>query len=145
MSPVSRCVLAGLFAILAGGCGAATNHSNPSGNEQATAVADYGQAAEASCTTGEAEGKPLTASCVFVLANGRRFTCPERFAQRGSNGELARALHGVPGDCALAPERSRPASDRDDRIGAGMLDLAQGAGDRQRGPAATGHPEQPRR
>ena len=98
MSSVSRCVLAGLLAILAGGCGAATNHSNPSGNEQATAVAAYGQAAETSCTTGQAKGKPLTASCVFVLADGRRFTCPERFAhavQTASSLERSTACRAI--------------------------------------------------
>jgi hypothetical protein len=98
VSSVRRCVLAGLLAILAGGCGAATNHSNPSGNEQATAVADYGQAAEASCTTGEAKSKPLTASCVFVIADGRRFTCPERFAhavQTASSLERSTACRAI--------------------------------------------------
>jgi hypothetical protein len=75
-----RPFFAGLAAIIAGACGTATNHSNPIGTAQATAVADYAHAAEASCTTGEANGKPLTASCVFVLADGRRFTCPQRFA-----------------------------------------------------------------
>ena len=68
------------MAILAGACGTAANLSNPIGTGHATAVADYAQAAEASCTTGEANGRPLTSSCVFVLADGRRFTCPERFA-----------------------------------------------------------------
>lgn len=45
------------------------------------AVADYAQAAEASCATGETHGKPLRASCVFVLADGRRFSCPQRFGR----------------------------------------------------------------
>ena len=80
MSSPFRSVFAGLAAILAGACGTATNHSNPIGAGQATAVAVYAQAAEASCTTGEANGKPLAASCVFVLADDRRFTCPQRFA-----------------------------------------------------------------
>lgn len=98
MSSVRRCVLAGLLAILAGGCGAATNHSIPSGNQQASAVADYGQAAEASCTTGEATGKPLTASCGFVLADGRRFSCPERFThavQTASSLERSTACRAI--------------------------------------------------
>lgn len=98
MGSVSRGVLAGLLAILAGGCGAATNQSNPSGTGQATAVADYGQVAEASCTTGEANGKPLPASCVFVLADGRRFSCPERFAhavQTASSLERSRTCRAI--------------------------------------------------
>ena len=37
--------------------------------------------AEGSCATGESNGKPVRTSCVFTLADGRRFTCPQRFAQ----------------------------------------------------------------
>lgn len=47
----------------------------------ATGVSDYAQSVEASCSTGEANGKPVKTLCVFVLADGRRFSCPERFAQ----------------------------------------------------------------
>jgi hypothetical protein len=43
--------------------------------------ADYAQVAEGSCATGEANGKPFNTRCVFVLADGRRFSCPQRFAQ----------------------------------------------------------------
>lgn len=46
-----------------------------------TGVAGYAQAVEASCSTGEANGRPQKTSCVFVLADGRRFSCPERFAR----------------------------------------------------------------
>lgn len=100
MSSATRCVLAGLLAILAGGCGAATNHSDANGTRHATAAADYGQAAEASCTTtvGVANRKPLRASCVFVLADGRRFSCPERFGhavQTASSLERSRACRAI--------------------------------------------------
>ncbi|MGO9961740.1 MAG: hypothetical protein ACLP50_38165 [Solirubrobacteraceae bacterium] len=50
------------------------------GTRQATGIADYAQAAESSCTDGEANRKRLETSCVFVLADGRRFSCPPRFA-----------------------------------------------------------------
>jgi hypothetical protein len=80
MRSSGRWALAGLVAIVAGGCGAAINRSTATGSGQAAGTADYAQAAEASCTTGEANGKPLKPSCVFVLTDGRRLRCPERFS-----------------------------------------------------------------
>lgn len=76
-----RWALAGLVAVAATGCGTAASRSDPTGTGRATNIASYAQVAEASCTTGEANGKPLKTSCVFVLADGRRFSCPQRFAQ----------------------------------------------------------------
>ncbi len=58
----------------------------------------YGQVAEGSCATGEANGKPLKTSCVFVLADGRRFSCPQRFAhsvQTASSLERATACTAI--------------------------------------------------
>jgi hypothetical protein len=81
MRPSGRRALTGLVTIVAAGCGTATNSSNRSGTGRATGIADYAQVAEGSCTTGEANGKPLKTSCVFVLTDGRRFSCPERFAK----------------------------------------------------------------
>lgn len=81
MRSAGRWVLAGLVAIVAGGCGVARNHSDATGARQATGitVTDYAQLAEGSCATGEANGKVLKALCVFTLADGRRFSCPQRF------------------------------------------------------------------
>jgi hypothetical protein len=75
-----RWALAALVAILAGGCGTGT-HRNVSGARGASGSTEYGQAAEGSCMTGEAHGKPLPSSCVFVLTDGRRFRCPQRLAR----------------------------------------------------------------
>ena len=77
----SRWALAALVAIVAGGCGTATNPSNVTATAPATNIVSYAQVAEGSCSTGEANGKPSKTSCVFTLADGRRFTCPQRFAQ----------------------------------------------------------------
>ena len=70
----------GMIALLAGACGTAEHRSNATGPRQA-ADADYAQAAEASCATGETHDKPRRLSCVFVLADGRRFSCPQRFGR----------------------------------------------------------------
>jgi hypothetical protein len=77
MQPPGRWALAGLVALVVAGCGTATNRSNLTGSGRATA---YAQAVNASCTTAEIKRKPAKASCVFVLADGRRFSCPPRFA-----------------------------------------------------------------
>jgi hypothetical protein len=58
------------FAIVSGGCGTATNRSNGTGTARPAGLADYAQAVEGSCATDEANGKPLTTSRVFVLADG---------------------------------------------------------------------------
>jgi len=81
MRPFSRWALAGLVAIVAGGCGTATNRSNATGTASARSIVSYAQVAEGGCATGEANGKPLKTSCVFTLADGLRFSCPQRFAQ----------------------------------------------------------------
>jgi hypothetical protein len=81
MRSPDRRALVGLVAILAAGCGTATNGSNPTETERAAGNANYAQVAEGSCATGEANGKPFKPPCVFVLADGRRFSCPWRFAQ----------------------------------------------------------------
>lgn len=74
-----RFALAGLVTLVAG-YGTDTKRPNPTVARHAAGFAEYAQAAEASCATGEANGKPLKASCVFVLTDGRRFRCPERIA-----------------------------------------------------------------
>ena len=81
MRPFSRWALAGLVAIVAGGCGTATNRSNATGTASARSIASYAQVAEGGCATGQANGKPLKTSCVFTLADGLRFSCPQHFAQ----------------------------------------------------------------
>lgn len=81
MRSFSRLALGGLVAIVAGGCGAAANRSNATEATSARSIVSYAQVAEGSCATGEANGKPLRTSCVFTLADGRRFSCPQRFAQ----------------------------------------------------------------
>lgn len=81
MRSFGRWALAGLVAIVAGGCGSAANRTTATGAGRATGIADYAQVAEGSCATGEANGKPMKTSCVFVLADGLRFSCPRRFAQ----------------------------------------------------------------
>lgn len=81
MRSAGRWALAGLVAVAASGCGTAANRSDATATRQATGIADYAQSAEGSCATGEANGKPLKASCVFTLADGRRFNCPRRFAR----------------------------------------------------------------
>ena len=81
MRSLGRWAVVALVAIVAGGCGTATDRANATGTGRATSVADYAQLTEGSCATGEANGKPLKTSCVFVLADGRRFSCPQRFAQ----------------------------------------------------------------
>lgn len=78
MCPCGRWALVGLIAVVVGGCGTGINRPNTAGQ---IGITNYAQAAEASCATGEANGKPLKASCVFVLADGRRFSCPPRFAR----------------------------------------------------------------
>jgi hypothetical protein len=40
----------------------------------------YAQAVNASCNSSGTGGRPVKASCVFVLADGRQFSCPPRFA-----------------------------------------------------------------
>lgn len=82
MRSSGRWALAGLVAILAIGCGTATDRSNRGDAGRTPSVASYGQAAEGSCTTIAAtNGRPVNkTSCVFELADGRRFTCPESFA-----------------------------------------------------------------
>src|SRR5437588_6623989 len=81
MRSSGRWALAGLVAIVAGGCGTATNRSTATRTGEASGIADDAQVAEGSCATGEANGKPLKTSCTFVLTDGRRFSCPPRFAQ----------------------------------------------------------------
>ena len=78
MNSAGRWALAGLVALVTAGCGATTTRSNVTGTGQATR---YAQAVNASCNTSAVNGKPVKASCVFVLADGRRFSCPPRFAQ----------------------------------------------------------------
>jgi hypothetical protein len=92
MRPACRWALAGLVVIVASGCGTAVSRSIAIGAGQASRAAGYAQAVNGSCTTGEAIGKPLKAWCVFVLADGRRFSCPERLAQAAQTaGSLERS------------------------------------------------------
>jgi hypothetical protein len=81
MRSSGRWAAAAVVAIVVGSCGTATNRSNATGTGRATSITDYAQVTVGSCATGEANGKPLKTSCVFVLADGRRFSCPQRFAQ----------------------------------------------------------------
>lgn len=78
MHSPGRWALAGLVALVVAGCGTATNRSNESGTGQATS---YAQAVNASCNTAGTNGKLERTSCVFVLADGRQFSCPPRFAR----------------------------------------------------------------
>jgi hypothetical protein len=97
MRAARRFALAGLVALVAG-CGTDTKRPNPTVARHAAGFAEYAQAAEASCATGEANGKPLKASCVFVLTDGRRFRCPEHIAhavQTASSLERARACRAI--------------------------------------------------
>lgn len=80
MRSFSRLAMAGLVAVVAGGCGAAANRLNANGTAPGRSIVSYAQVAEGGCATGEANGKPLKTSCVFTLADGRRFSCPQRFA-----------------------------------------------------------------
>lgn len=100
MRSAGRWALAGLVAIAAGGCGTAANRSDATATRQATDIADYAQSAEGSCVTGEANGRPLKASCVFTLADGRRFRCPQRFARTV---QTAGSLKRATGCAAIAP------------------------------------------
>ncbi len=77
MRSPGRWALAGLVALVVAGCGTATNRSNETGTAQATS---YAQAVNTSCNTLGTNGKLEKTSCVFVLADGRRFGCPPRFA-----------------------------------------------------------------
>jgi hypothetical protein len=72
--------LAGVVAIVAGGCGSAAHRSTGIATERVAGVTSYAQVAEASCTSWDVNGKPPQASCVYVVADGRRFRCPPRFA-----------------------------------------------------------------
>lgn len=81
MRSAGRWALSGLAATAAGGCGTAATHSDATATEPATGIADYAQSTQGSCAAGEANGKPLKASCVFTLADGRRFSCPPRLAR----------------------------------------------------------------
>ncbi len=81
MRSFSRWALAGLVAIVAGGCGTVMNRSNVTVTAPGRSIVSYAQVAEGSCSTGGVNGKPVKTSCVFTLADGRRFTCPQRFAQ----------------------------------------------------------------
>lgn len=98
MRSLSRWVLAGVMAILAGGCGTAANRSNATGAAPASGIDSYAHVAQGSCATGEANGKPLKTSCVFTLADGRRFTCPQHFAhvvQTASSLERSAACQAI--------------------------------------------------
>jgi hypothetical protein len=73
--------LAGVVAVVVAGCGSTASRSTETATERVAGVTDYAQVTEASCATGEANGKPSRASCVYVVADGRRFRCPPRFAE----------------------------------------------------------------
>ena len=72
--------VAGVVAIVVGGCGSAAHRSTGMSTERGAGVTGYAQVAEASCTSWDVNGKPPQASCVYVVADGRRFRCPPRFA-----------------------------------------------------------------
>lgn len=59
------------------GCGIAGRRSNMSGTARATS---YAQAVNASCKESGTKGQTTKTSCVFVLADGRQFSCPASFA-----------------------------------------------------------------
>lgn len=77
MRSTGRWAWAGLIVLVVAGCGTATNRSNVTGTGRATS---YAQAVNASCNADGTNGKLVNTACVFVLANGRRFRCPPRFA-----------------------------------------------------------------
>jgi hypothetical protein len=72
-----RWAFAGIVALVVAGCGTARNRSNVTGTAQATS---YSQAVNASCNESGTNGKTTKTSCVFVLADGRQFSCPASFA-----------------------------------------------------------------
>ena len=68
---------AGVLALVVAGCGTAGSRSNMSGTAPATS---YSQAVNASCNESGTNGQTTKTSCVFVLADGRQFSCPASFA-----------------------------------------------------------------
>jgi hypothetical protein len=78
MRSLGRRALAGLVVFIVAGCGTATSRSNMTGTAQATS---YAQAVNASCNAAGTGDEVVTTSCVFVLADGRQFSCPPRFAR----------------------------------------------------------------
>jgi hypothetical protein len=76
-------------------CGAATNRSTVTGTGQPTS---YAQAVNAACNADGTNRTMVNTSCVFVLADGRRFSCPPRFAhavQTASSLERSRSCRTI--------------------------------------------------
>jgi hypothetical protein len=81
MDSPGRWALAGLVVSVVAGCGAATNRSTGTGTGAGTGQAtSYAQAVNVACNANGSDGKPANTSCVFALVDGRRFSCPQRFA-----------------------------------------------------------------
>jgi hypothetical protein len=134
-----RWALTGLVALIFAGCGSAANRSSVAATAQATS---YAQATNAACNASGTGGKPVTMSCVFVLADGRRFSCPQRFANAV---ETASSLERSRSCRAIAPLHLSPAVRRLTAvIESAQACFARRPDDRRCRPAATGHPEQPR-
>src|SRR5665213_3132243 len=72
-----RWAFAGVVALVVAGCGTAGSRSNMSGTARATS---YSQAVNASCNESGTNGQTTKTSCVFVLADGRQFSCPASLA-----------------------------------------------------------------
>lgn len=88
------------------------------------ASVSYAQAVNASCDTAVTSGKLMKSSCVFVLADGQRFSCRPRVARGGVDRKLAGALKVVPVGHAAAPELGCETGNCRDAIGAGVSDRA---------------------
>ena len=93
MRSAGRWAVAGLATILAGGCGSAASGPAPLTAGRTVGVTPVAQVTQASCgAEGVANGRRFTSSCVFMLVDGRRFRCPQRFAQSVQTaGSLERA------------------------------------------------------
>lgn len=96
-----RWAVAGLAAILAGGCGSTASRPAPTTAGRTAGVTPVAQVTQASCGgEGVAHGRRFTSPCVFMLVDGRRFRCPQRFARAVQTaGSLERARACV----AIAP------------------------------------------
>src|ERR1039458_3999358 len=74
---LGRWAVAAVVALVVAGCGTAGSRSNMSETARATS---YSQAVNASCQESGTNGQTTKTSCVFVLADGRQFSCPASFA-----------------------------------------------------------------
>jgi hypothetical protein len=89
--------------ILAGGCGSAASGPAPTAAGPARGVTPVAQVTEASCgPEGVAHDRRFTSPCLFMLVDGRRFRCPQRFARAV---QTAGSLEHSRACVAIAPVR----------------------------------------